>query len=64
MWVWTRLDAVQVMRSFQIVCCCCFGHIICLVGCGMLVPQPGTAGPLAVRAPSPNHWTARELPGH
>ena len=42
----------------------CFGHIMCLVGCGILVPQPGTAGPLAVRAPSPNHWTVRELPGH
>ena len=28
----------------------------------ILVPQPGIKpGPLAVRVPSPNHWTAREL---
>ena len=30
---------------------------------GILVPQPGIEpGPLAVKARSPNHWTAREFP--
>ena len=33
------------------------------VACGILVPQPGIEpGPLAERAWSPNHWTAREFP--
>jgi len=27
--------------------------------CGTLVPQPG---PMAVKVPSPKHWTARDLP--
>ena len=31
--------------------------------CGILVPRPGIEpGPSAVKAPSPNHWTAREFP--
>ena len=31
--------------------------------CGILVPRPGIeAGPSAVKAPSPNHWPAREFP--
>ena len=31
--------------------------------CGILVPQPGIEpAPTAVKAPSPNHWTAREFP--
>ena len=31
--------------------------------CGILVPQPGIEpAPSAVKVPSPNHWTARELP--
>ena len=31
----------------------------------VLVPQPAIKpGPLAVKAQSPNHWTAREFPGH
>ena len=31
--------------------------------CGILVPQPGIElGPMAVKVPSPNHWTAREVP--
>ena len=35
----------------------------CLAACGILVPQPGIEpGPLALRAQSPNHWTAREFP--
>ena len=35
----------------------------CHRGCRILVPQPGIEpGPLAVRAPSPNYWTAREFP--
>ena len=32
--------------------------------CGIFVPQPGIKpGPMAVKAPSPNHWTAREFQG-
>ena len=35
----------------------------CVV-CGILVPRPGIKlKPLAVKAWSPNHWTAREFPG-
>ena len=31
--------------------------------CGILVPRPGIEpGPIALKAPSPNHWTAREFP--
>ena len=31
--------------------------------CGILVPQPGIKPrPVAVRAQSPNQWTAREFP--
>ena len=31
--------------------------------CGILIPQPGIEpGPLAMKAPSPDHWTAREFP--
>ena len=34
------------------------------MACGILAPQPGIEpGPSAVKASSPNHWTARELPG-
>ena len=30
--------------------------------CEVLAPQPGTESePLAVKAPSPNHWTTKEL---
>ena len=33
------------------------------LACGILVPQPGIEPvPRAVEAPSPNHWTAREVP--
>ena len=33
------------------------------VACGVLVSQPGMEPePLAVRMPSPNHWTTREVP--
>ena len=33
--------------------------------CGILVPQPGIEPRApAVRAQSPHHWTARELPVH
>ena len=35
------------------------GHTTWLVGCGILVRYPG---PSAVRAQSPNRWTAREFP--
>ena len=32
------------------------------MACGILVPQPGfEPRPLAVKAWSPNHWTAREF---
>ena len=46
-----------------------FYDFVCLfvfaapAACGILVPQPGIEpGPLAVKMPSPNHQTARELP--
>ena len=33
------------------------------LACGISVPQPGTEpAPSAVKARSPNHWTAREFP--
>ena len=33
------------------------------MACGILVPQPGIEpGPSAVKARSPNHWTAKEFP--
>ena len=33
------------------------------MACRILVPQPGIEpGATAVKAPSPNYWTARELP--
>ena len=44
-----------------------FSVFVCLFfGCvarGILVPRPGIEpGHLAVKAQSPNHWTAREFP--
>ena len=34
------------------------------MGCGIFVSQPGIKlEPSAVKAQSPNHWTAREFPG-
>ena len=39
-----------------------FGCAVC-AACGILVPQPGIKPvPCAVKAWSPNHWTAREFP--
>ena len=36
---------------------------LCFEAYGILVPQSGTEPrPLAVKAPSPNHWTTKELP--
>ena len=36
---------------------------LCHVACGILVSQPGIeTAPLAVRAQSPNRWTARDFP--
>ena len=36
---------------------------LCRTACGILVPLSGIEpGPSAVRAQSPNHWTAREFP--
>ena len=47
-----------------------FSHFILLffwprhVACEILVPHPGIEpGPTAVKARSPNHWTARGFPG-
>ena len=38
-------------------------NLPCHVACGILVLQPGIKPrPLAVRAWSPDHWTAREFP--
>ena len=35
----------------------------CCAACEILVPQPGIEpGPSAVKAQSPNHWTAKESP--
>ena len=35
----------------------------CHTACKILVPQPGIEpGSMAVKAPCPNHWTAREVP--
>ena len=49
--------------------CFCFFVLFCFVfwlrraACGTLVPWPGVEpGPMAVKAPSPNHWTTREFP--
>ena len=40
-----------------------FGHAARLA-CGILVPRPGIETvPPAVEVQSPNHWTAREVPG-
>ena len=40
-----------------------FSFWLCLVACGILVPQPGIKSRvLAVKEWSPNHWTAREFP--
>ena len=41
-----------------------FVFVFLAVACGILVPGPGIeAAPSAVKARSPNHWTAREFPG-
>ena len=43
--------------SFVLFC------LAALLACGILVSRPGIEpGPPAVRAQSPNHWTAREFP--
>ena len=40
-----------------------FAFWLCHVACGILVPRPGTEPrATAVKAPSPNHWTARAFP--
>ena len=52
--------------------CCYFGGFFSrrsgglhCMACGILVPQPRIEhGPSGLRAWSPNHQTARELPGH
>ena len=39
------------------------GGRLCLVSCGIFISCPGIEpGPSGVKAPSPNHWTAGELP--
>ena len=45
------------------VVCFCFCFCFGCAACGILVPWPGLEPrPTAVKTPSPNHWTARELP--
>ena len=47
---------------FVVVVVVCLFLLHCTV-CGILVPRPGIEpGPSAVRAQSPNHWTARKFP--
>ena len=55
--------------SLLTFCCRCLYFLfvfLCIwlscVACGILVPPPGIKpGPLAIKAWSPNHWTAREF---
>ena len=45
-------------RSFHL-----FIYWPCCMACGISVPPPGIEPrPLAVKVPSPNHWTSREFP--
>ena len=49
---------------YLIYLCCLFPFIfwLCREACGILASQPGIEpGHSAAKAPSPNHWTAREL---
>ena len=52
--------------GWNLPCPCCFAFGVFWsrrTACGILVPRPGIEpGALAVRALSPNHWTARQLP--
>ena len=49
---------VVILKKFFFVC---FGRAVQLAG--ILVPGPGIEpGPMAVKVPSPNRWTAREFP--
>ena len=48
------------MRKARIFVCVCLS--VCVYVCVMLVPQPGIEPEATeVKAPSPNHWTTREL---
>ena len=50
--------------SFLHFVCVCVGWSCCMTF-GILVLWPRIApGPTAVKALSPNHWTAKEFPGH
>ena len=50
------------IHSFIYLFVCLF--MLCRVACGILVPRPGIEPrATAVKARSPNHWTAREVPG-
>ena len=52
---WTA--ACQASLSFTIY----YYYFWPLLACGISAPRPGIEpGPSAVKAPSPNHWTARE----
>ena len=58
---------VATVNNAVCVCVCvCIIYLFfwpCRMACGISVPQPGIKpGPSAVRARSPNHWTAREFP--
>ena len=56
-----KLMAPETVLPLELACVLFFpfGH----TACGILVPQPGIEPePSAVKALSPHHWTARELP--
>ena len=62
-WLWYLLNCQ--ISNIILVCLfdCLFVFWLCLVACRILVPQPGIEPrPSAVKAQSPNHWTAREFP--
>ena len=57
------------LQPLETRCCCLLSSVVAFcfwphcVACGVLVPQPGIKlGPTAMKAPSPNHQTVREVP--
>ena len=64
--VWNLRDANHLfMESMKQMALLFFHYFFWLScsACEILVPWPGTElAPLAVKAPSPNHWTTREFP--
>ena len=56
-WIMDEVTGCLVFANFFF-----FFFWLCCSACGILVPQPGVEpGPLAVKARSPNYWTAREF---